>query len=207
MKLVELPQHPIEAMNLAGGQWTAGAQTAEVISPYTGSVVGRVPMATAAEVGQVVAGARDAAEAWRRVPAKNEPSSSFDYASFFSIISLRSQISPRWRRALRPSAYGDPRSNLGRRPGFARGYAVRERSQRVHDSRRGCATCCQPRPGRDGGYQHWRSRPKGAVFVRRCKVSRFGQGDITCAGGVEPWSQQKKITSKWALQPDMNWMS
>lgn len=39
------------------------------------------------------------------------------------------------------------------------------------------------------------------------KASKFGQGDITGAGGVELWSTQKKITTKWALQPDANWMS
>jgi malonate-semialdehyde dehydrogenase (acetylating)/methylmalonate-semialdehyde dehydrogenase len=39
------------------------------------------------------------------------------------------------------------------------------------------------------------------------KESRFGSGDITGAGGVEFWSNRKKITSKWALQADRNWMS
>jgi malonate-semialdehyde dehydrogenase (acetylating) / methylmalonate-semialdehyde dehydrogenase len=36
--------------------------------------------------------------------------------------------------------------------------------------------------------------------------SRFGQGDITGPGGVEFWSQQKKVTTKWAVQPDTTWM-
>ncbi|MEZ4230446.1 MAG: CoA-acylating methylmalonate-semialdehyde dehydrogenase [Polyangiaceae bacterium] len=39
------------------------------------------------------------------------------------------------------------------------------------------------------------------------KASRFGQGDITGSGGVELWTSLKKITTKWALQPDQNWMS
>jgi malonate-semialdehyde dehydrogenase (acetylating)/methylmalonate-semialdehyde dehydrogenase len=39
------------------------------------------------------------------------------------------------------------------------------------------------------------------------KDSKFGVGDITGVGGVEFWSQRKKITSKWALQSDTNWMS
>jgi malonate-semialdehyde dehydrogenase (acetylating) / methylmalonate-semialdehyde dehydrogenase len=39
------------------------------------------------------------------------------------------------------------------------------------------------------------------------KDSRFGAGDITGRGGVEHWSYVKKITSKWELQPDANWMS
>ena len=39
------------------------------------------------------------------------------------------------------------------------------------------------------------------------KDSKFGVGDITGVGGVEFWSQRKKVTSKWALQSDKNWMS
>jgi malonate-semialdehyde dehydrogenase (acetylating)/methylmalonate-semialdehyde dehydrogenase len=39
------------------------------------------------------------------------------------------------------------------------------------------------------------------------KDSRFGQGDITGAGGVELWSQTKKITTRWAPSQDTNWMS
>jgi malonate-semialdehyde dehydrogenase (acetylating)/methylmalonate-semialdehyde dehydrogenase len=38
------------------------------------------------------------------------------------------------------------------------------------------------------------------------KASRFGTGDITGRGGVELWSYLKKITTKWALQPDATWM-
>ncbi len=39
------------------------------------------------------------------------------------------------------------------------------------------------------------------------KASRFGVGDITGRGGVELWSHLKKITTKWDLQSDANWMS
>jgi malonate-semialdehyde dehydrogenase (acetylating)/methylmalonate-semialdehyde dehydrogenase len=39
------------------------------------------------------------------------------------------------------------------------------------------------------------------------KASRFGHGDITGAGGVELWTQLKKVTSKWAKAPDGTWMS
>ena len=39
------------------------------------------------------------------------------------------------------------------------------------------------------------------------KASRFGSGDITGRGGVEHWTHLKKITSKWATQPDASWMS
>ncbi len=39
------------------------------------------------------------------------------------------------------------------------------------------------------------------------KASRFGAGDMTGAGGVELWSFLKKVTSKWSIAPDANWMS
>lgn len=39
------------------------------------------------------------------------------------------------------------------------------------------------------------------------KSSKFGSGDITGWGGVEFWSNRKKITTKWAPQTDKNWMS
>jgi malonate-semialdehyde dehydrogenase (acetylating) / methylmalonate-semialdehyde dehydrogenase len=37
--------------------------------------------------------------------------------------------------------------------------------------------------------------------------SKFGSGDITGPAAVEFWSNLKKITTKWALQPDATWMS
>jgi malonate-semialdehyde dehydrogenase (acetylating)/methylmalonate-semialdehyde dehydrogenase len=38
------------------------------------------------------------------------------------------------------------------------------------------------------------------------KHSRFGHGDITGAGGVEFWTQLKKVTTKWS-RSDGGWMS
>jgi len=37
--------------------------------------------------------------------------------------------------------------------------------------------------------------------------SRFGVGEMTGAGGIELWSQSKKITEKWELQKKSDWMS
>ena len=39
------------------------------------------------------------------------------------------------------------------------------------------------------------------------KGSRFGHGDITGMGGVELWSKQKKVTTKWEPQKNGSWMS
>jgi malonate-semialdehyde dehydrogenase (acetylating)/methylmalonate-semialdehyde dehydrogenase len=49
--------------------------------------------------------------------------------------------------------------------------------------------------------------PREPFSFGGAKASRFGQGDMTGQGGVELWTKLKKVTTKWALQPDANWMS
>ncbi len=49
--------------------------------------------------------------------------------------------------------------------------------------------------------------PREPFSFGGAKASKFGSHDMTGWGGVELWSKQKKITSKWALQPDVTWMS
>ena len=39
------------------------------------------------------------------------------------------------------------------------------------------------------------------------KASKFGHGDITGVSAIEFWTDPKKTTAKWALQPDATWMS
>lgn len=39
------------------------------------------------------------------------------------------------------------------------------------------------------------------------KDSKFGHGDITGMSSLDFWSDLKKITTKWSLQKDHNWMS
>lgn len=49
--------------------------------------------------------------------------------------------------------------------------------------------------------------PREPFSFGGAKASKFGSHDMTGWGGVDFWSQQKKITSKWALHPDATWMS
>ena len=49
--------------------------------------------------------------------------------------------------------------------------------------------------------------PRDPFSFGGTKDSRFGQGDMTGPGALELWSQLKKITTRWALQPDASWMS
>ncbi|MBU1429418.1 CoA-acylating methylmalonate-semialdehyde dehydrogenase [Myxococcota bacterium] len=39
------------------------------------------------------------------------------------------------------------------------------------------------------------------------RQSKFGHGDITGVDGFRFWTRQRKVTTKWALQADQNWMS
>lgn len=39
------------------------------------------------------------------------------------------------------------------------------------------------------------------------QASKFGQGDITGAGSLDFWSNQKKLTTKWSSDSARNWMS
>ena len=38
------------------------------------------------------------------------------------------------------------------------------------------------------------------------RESKYGQGDITGLGGIDLWTNLKKITRKWAVQTDTTWM-
>jgi len=49
--------------------------------------------------------------------------------------------------------------------------------------------------------------PRDPFSFGGTKDSKFGQGDMTGWGGVEFWSQLKKITARWATSPDKTWMS
>ncbi len=49
--------------------------------------------------------------------------------------------------------------------------------------------------------------PRDPFSFGGTKASKFGQGDMTGPGGVELWSNLKKITTKWVVSQDTNWMS
>jgi malonate-semialdehyde dehydrogenase (acetylating) / methylmalonate-semialdehyde dehydrogenase len=67
VSFVQLPESPILGRNLVGGEWVtpAGAALLDVRSPYTGGVIGRIPLTPAEGVGPVVEAAKKAAEGWR----------------------------------------------------------------------------------------------------------------------------------------------
>jgi malonate-semialdehyde dehydrogenase (acetylating)/methylmalonate-semialdehyde dehydrogenase len=70
--LVELPPSVLRCENLIGGHWvhSKGGAPREVLSPYTGTVVGRVELSGAPDVDAAVAAARAAFPAWRAMPLK-----------------------------------------------------------------------------------------------------------------------------------------
>ena len=72
MLLLEIPSSPFECANLIGDQWRrpARGETRDVVSPYTNTVIGRVPLSGAEDVAAAVEGAKAAAATWRRTPIK-----------------------------------------------------------------------------------------------------------------------------------------
>jgi malonate-semialdehyde dehydrogenase (acetylating)/methylmalonate-semialdehyde dehydrogenase len=72
VQLVEVPKSPFVCRNLVGGEWQEPSDVSwrEIVSPYTGEVVGKVPCSGSEEVAAIVAKAEVAAQAWRQVPLK-----------------------------------------------------------------------------------------------------------------------------------------
>jgi malonate-semialdehyde dehydrogenase (acetylating)/methylmalonate-semialdehyde dehydrogenase len=80
MSLVELPEEPIICRNLIGSEWTdPDAPTRDVVSPYTGKIIGKVPMSSRAAVDAAAAAARAAGPGWRDVPIKERSQLLFDF--------------------------------------------------------------------------------------------------------------------------------
>jgi malonate-semialdehyde dehydrogenase (acetylating)/methylmalonate-semialdehyde dehydrogenase len=74
--LVDLPPAAVHCQNLIGGRWVSAQRqpsrpsTRDVVSPYTGSVVGQVELSSATDVDAAVAAARAAFPAWAAMPIK-----------------------------------------------------------------------------------------------------------------------------------------
>ena len=72
MQLVEVPKSPFVCRNLVGGEWQkpTDVEWRDIVSPYTGQVVGKVPLCGAKEVAAIVAKAEPASRKWRNTPLK-----------------------------------------------------------------------------------------------------------------------------------------
>lgn len=72
MQLVDVPKSPFVCRNLVGGEWQepSDVEWRDVVSPYTGTVVGKAPLCGPKEVAAITAHASEAAKAWRNVPLK-----------------------------------------------------------------------------------------------------------------------------------------
>jgi len=78
-ELVRVPVRPFRIENLIDGTWRGSAETAEVHSPYIGTSVGTVAIASAADVDAAGHAAAKAAAEWRRVPIKERTQLLFRY--------------------------------------------------------------------------------------------------------------------------------
>ncbi len=89
MPLVELTKSVYRCRNLVGGEWRAPHGPHDVVgvhenerdvtSPYTGQLIGRVPMSNAMHVAQAVEGAKRASDGWRNTPIKERTQRMFAY--------------------------------------------------------------------------------------------------------------------------------
>ncbi|MBT8493613.1 MAG: CoA-acylating methylmalonate-semialdehyde dehydrogenase [Deltaproteobacteria bacterium] len=70
MKLVNIPTAPVRIKNLIAGSWQTSESTIPVESPYTGTTIAEVDVASPAQVDQAARAAAKAAAEWRRVPIK-----------------------------------------------------------------------------------------------------------------------------------------
>lgn len=69
--LVQLPETQIVCRNLAGGKWTTSkGKLLPVTSPYSGTVIGQVPLSTTDEINDAVQRAHEAFKSWRLIPIK-----------------------------------------------------------------------------------------------------------------------------------------
>ncbi len=72
VSFVQMPESVTTCRNLVGGEWLVprDASLLDVHSPYTGGIIGRVPMTSAEGVAQAVEAARTAASGWRNTPLR-----------------------------------------------------------------------------------------------------------------------------------------
>jgi malonate-semialdehyde dehydrogenase (acetylating)/methylmalonate-semialdehyde dehydrogenase len=83
MTLVDLPDPPRDCPNLIGGEWRAASSGAwrDLVSPYTGTVTGRVGLSNAADVEAAVSAAQRAFPGWRAQPIKERSQPLFRFRS------------------------------------------------------------------------------------------------------------------------------
>lgn len=81
MRHVEIPEQKVVCQNLAGSEWREplSGRRQDVVSPWTGQVVGSVPLSDGRDVDAVVKRASVAAASWRSVPIKERTQTLFRY--------------------------------------------------------------------------------------------------------------------------------
>ncbi|WP_163782907.1 CoA-acylating methylmalonate-semialdehyde dehydrogenase [Myxococcus vastator] len=72
VSFIQLPRSVVSCRNLVGGSWQVppGAAQLDVRSPYTGTVIGRVPLTSGAGVSHAVEAAKAAATSWKDTPLR-----------------------------------------------------------------------------------------------------------------------------------------
>jgi len=70
--IVKLPESVVSCRNLVGGEWVVPREAShlDVHSPYTGGIIGQVPLTAPDGVAQVVEAAKAAVPGWRATPLR-----------------------------------------------------------------------------------------------------------------------------------------
>lgn len=77
---IQIPKQLLECTNFSGGQWTMGHGPAfQVLSPYSGTVIGKLAASTRADVDAAVATAKKASLGWAKTPLKERCGVMFNF--------------------------------------------------------------------------------------------------------------------------------
>lgn len=83
MKLIDIPSTPIRCMNLVGAEWCApaGARYVSLKTPYTGDIIGDVPLSGPDAVHDAICVAEAAFPRWKATPIKERCQIGFKFRS------------------------------------------------------------------------------------------------------------------------------
>lgn len=78
--MIQIPQQPTELFNFISGKWTKpSGDTLSIMSPYSGTLIGKGTQSTSSDVHAAVAGAKAASRPWGQTPIKERSQIMFGF--------------------------------------------------------------------------------------------------------------------------------
>jgi malonate-semialdehyde dehydrogenase (acetylating)/methylmalonate-semialdehyde dehydrogenase len=93
---IRIPEQALECLNFVGGAWRAGSgDVTPVLSPYSGTAIGRMTHSTSKDVDAAVAQAKTASVAWAKTPIKERSQVMFNFRQILlrDLATISHQIS------------------------------------------------------------------------------------------------------------------